>query len=47
MNILGTLRKVKEKLRRYKTAIAALQVIRWKGKGIMKSDDFTVFYSGP
>jgi hypothetical protein len=46
MNRAGTLRKVKEELRRYYNAIAALQEIRWKGKGMMKSEDFTVFYSG-
>jgi hypothetical protein len=46
MNRVGTLRKVKEELRIYKIAMAALQEIRWKGKGMMKSEDFTVFYSG-
>jgi hypothetical protein len=46
MNRVGTLRKVKEELRKYKIAIAALKEIRWKGKGMMKSEDFTVFYGG-
>jgi hypothetical protein len=43
MTRVGTLRKVKEELRKYKIAIASLQEIRWKGKGMMKSEDFTVF----
>jgi hypothetical protein len=45
MNRAGTLQKVKEELRRYDIAIAALQEIGWNGKGTMKSEDFTVFYS--
>jgi hypothetical protein len=46
INRADTSRKVKGELRKYNIAIEALQEIRWKGKGMMKSEDFIIFYSG-
>jgi hypothetical protein len=42
MNRAGTLRKVKEVLRRYNNATAALQEIRWERKGMNEVNDIRV-----
>lgn len=42
----GALMQLKCELTKYKVDIAALQEIKWMGKGIMKSGNHIVFYSG-
>jgi hypothetical protein len=42
----GALAKLKEELKRYGIAIAAVQEIRWSGSEIFDSEDFVVCYSG-
>jgi hypothetical protein len=41
----GTLKNLIQELKWYKICIAALQEIRWKGKDIFDSDDYTIYYS--
>ena len=43
---VGALNNLKEIMKQYNIGILAIQEMRWKGEGIMKSGDFTVFYKG-
>ena len=42
----GALTQLTHELKRYKVTIAALQEIRWKNSDILKTKDYTIFYSG-
>ena len=42
----GALANLTEQLKKYKVTIAALQEIRWKNSDILKTKDYTIFYSG-
>jgi hypothetical protein len=42
LNYPGALQNQKDHIRKYNTGTAALQEIRWKGKGIIHSEEFTV-----
>lgn len=42
----GALTNLTEQLKKYKVTIAALQEIRWKNSDILKTKDYTIFYSG-
>jgi hypothetical protein len=42
----GMLQQVKKELEIYKTDIAAIQKIRWKGSGVFDTGSFTLMYSG-
>jgi exonuclease III len=46
LDCAGALQNLKDLLRRYGIGIAALQEMRWKNKGIIKSEEFTIIYSG-
>jgi hypothetical protein len=37
---------LKDQIRKYNIGIATLQEIRWKGKGLVHSQEFTIIYSG-
>jgi hypothetical protein len=43
---VGAFKKLKDKLHKYRVAIAAVQEVRWHGNEIFYSGDFTVCYSG-
>jgi len=42
----GALTVVETNLERYRIAITVIQEVRWIGDGNLKSNNFTVFYSG-
>ena len=42
----GALANLTEQLKKYKVTIAALQEIRWKNSDIIRTKDYTIFYSG-
>ena len=42
----GNMNAIAEELERYKMEVAALQEIRWKGKGIIRKPKYTMYYSG-
>jgi tRNA(Glu) U13 pseudouridine synthase TruD len=37
---------LKDQIRKYNIGIATLQEIRWKGKGLVHYQEFTIIYSG-
>jgi exonuclease III len=40
------LKQLKIQMDKYRIDIIAIQEIRWKGKGVMDTGNFTLFYSG-
>lgn len=46
MLVIGKMKEIASELKRYKIDIAALQEIRWGGKGRIDEKEFTVIYSG-
>lgn len=42
----GALADLKEQMAKYKIKIAALQEVRWTGEGVIRSGNFSMFYSG-
>jgi hypothetical protein len=45
-NQAGSLRNIKDELKKYKMGIVALQEIRQRGAGIMETGNFKLLYSG-
>jgi exonuclease III len=45
LNYPGALQNLKDQIRKHNIGIAALQEIRWKGKGIIYFKKFTIIYS--
>ncbi|PSN32970.1 Craniofacial development protein 2 [Blattella germanica] len=43
---VGALNNLKSIMQKNKLGILAVQEMGWKGEGIMRSSDFTVFYKG-
>jgi hypothetical protein len=41
-----TLRQLKPETEKYSIAITAIKEIKWKGKGIVDTENVTMFYSG-
>jgi endonuclease/exonuclease/phosphatase family metal-dependent hydrolase len=42
----GNMNAIADEVERYKMDVAALQEIRWKGKGLIRKSKFNIYYSG-
>jgi hypothetical protein len=40
------MKNVTDQIQKYKLPVVALQEVRWPGSGCVKSENYTIFYSG-
>lgn len=46
LNKPGALHGLKQEMEKYRIGVAAVQEVRWKGNGIIRSGNYTIMYSG-